>query len=408
MYTSFYIAKRYLFSKKSLNAINFISGISVLGVFVGSAALVIILSVFNGFENVVLSMYNTFTPEIRIEPSSGKAFDPGSALFTALRNDKRIENYTEVLQEKALLRYKGGQYIGMVKGVSNDFLKRQRLDSTLVEGSFTLHKNGVDYAVAGSLVQGYLNLNLKDDFTDLEIYSPRKGAGNSINPADEFVVKTIHPSGVFQIQQQFDESLIVPLHFARQLLEEEKKVSFIEIYLKDDSQIDRFQDEISQKLGKQFIVKNRVQQNALLYKILNSEKWAIFVILTFVLIIAVFNLVGSLTMLVMDKKKDIAILSSIGAGRGLIRKIFFLEGMIITVAGCIAGMFTGLIFCLVQQHFGLIKMAEANLITESYPVGINPLDFVLVFFTVTGISLITSGIASRLSVKNLGNMKDEL
>lgn len=408
MYTSFYIAKRYLFSKKSLNAINFISGISVLGVFVGSAALVIILSVFNGFENVVLSMYNTFTPEIRIEPSSGKAFDPGSALFTALRKDKRIENYTEVLQEKALLRYKGGQYIGMVKGVSNDFLKRQRLDSTLVEGSFTLNKNGVDFAVAGSLVQGYLNLNLKDDFTDLEIYSPRKGAGNSINPADEFIVKTIHPSGVFQIQQQFDESLIVPLHFARQLLEEEKKVSFIEIYLKDDSQIDRFQDEISQKLGKQFIVKNRVQQNALLYKILNSEKWAIFVILTFVLIIAVFNLVGSLTMLVMDKKKDIAILSSIGAGRGLIRKIFFLEGMIITVAGCIAGMFTGLIFCLVQQHFGLIKMAEANLITESYPVGINPLDFVLVFFTVTGISLITSGIASRLSVKNLGNMKDEL
>ncbi|PWG82567.1 FtsX-like permease family protein [Pararcticibacter amylolyticus] len=408
MYTSFYIAKRYLFSKKSLNAINFISGISVLGVFVGSAALVIILSVFNGFENVVLSMYNTFTPEIRIEPSSGKAFDPGSALFTALRKDKRIENYTEVLQEKALLRYKGGQYIGMVKGVSNDFLKRQRLDSTLIEGSFTLNKNGVDFAVAGSLVQGYLNLNLKDDFTDLEIYSPRKGAGNSINPADEFIVKTIHPSGVFQIQQQFDESLIVPLHFARQLLEEEKKVSFIEIYLKDDSQIDRFQDEISQKLGKQFIVKNRVQQNALLYKILNSEKWAIFVILTFVLIIAVFNLVGSLTMLVMDKKKDIAILSSIGAGRGLIRKIFFLEGMIITVAGCIAGMFTGLIFCLVQQHFGLIKMAEANLITESYPVGINPLDFVLVFFTVTGISLITSGIASRLSVKNLGNMKDEL
>lgn len=408
MNTSFYIAKRYLFSKKSLNAINIISGISVLGVFVGSAALITILSVFNGFENVVLSMYNTFTPEVRIEPAKGKTFDPTSAMFQSLKSDKRILNYTEVLQEKALIRYKDGQYIGLIKGVSSGFLKRYQLDSTLLEGSFTLHKGGTDFAVVGSLVQAYLGVNLKDDFTDMLIYSPRKGATNSVNPADEFEVKAIHPKGVFQIQQEFDETVIVPLHFARQLIEEDKKVSYIEIYLKSGESVDKFQKDISQTLGAGFLVKNRVQQNELLYKILNSEKWAIFIILTFVLIIAVFNIVGSLTMLVIDKKKDIAILSSIGAGTALIRKIFFLEGMMIALAGCVSGMLTGLIFCLLQKHYGFIKMSETSLIVESYPIGLNISDFVLVFFTVTGISVITSGISSRLSVKNLDEMKEDL
>lgn len=408
MNTSFYIAKRYLFSKKSLNAINIISGISVLGVFVGSAALIVILSVFNGFENVVLSMYNTFTPEIRIEPSSGKTFYPEGPYFSELKRDKRIENYTEVLQEKALIRYKDGQYIGVIKGVSNDFIRRYQLDSTIIEGSFTLKKGGTNYAVVGSLVQSYLSLNVNDQFSDLMIYSPRKGAGNSINPADEFVVKSIHPAGVFQIQQQFDETVIVPMNFARDLLEEERNISSIEIYLKKGESVDKFHDEVSKKLGDAFIIKDRVQQNELLYKILNSEKWAIFIILTFVLIIAVFNIVGSLTMLVLDKKKDIAILSSIGAGTALIRKIFFIEGMMIALTGCISGMLAGLIFCLLQQHYGFIKMAEGNAITESYPVGLKVTDFILIFFTVTGVSVITSGISSRLSVKSLRGMKEEL
>lgn len=408
MQTSLFIAKRYLFSKKSVHAINIISGISALGVFVGSAALVIILSVFNGFENLVLSMYNTFTPEILIEPAKGKTFDPGGQKFADLKKDKRISNYTEVIQEKVLLRYRNGQCIGTIKGVSNDFLKREKLDSTIVNGTFSLYKDGEDRAVVGSLVQLYLTLNIHDELSDLVIYSPKKGAGNSVNPADEFNVKTIHPSGVFQIQQQFDETVIVPLRFARELLEEPANVSSVEIYLKKGVPADKFRDELSDKLGEKFIIKNRIQQNALLYKILNSEKWAIFIILTFVLVIAVFNIVGSLTMLVLDKKKDIAILSSIGASTTLIRKIFFFEGMMISTAGCVAGMLTGLLFCLVQQHYGFIKMAETDFITEAYPVGLKGSDFILVFITVSTISLITSGISSRLSVKSLETMKEEL
>lgn len=408
MNTPFYIAKRYLFSKKSLNAINFISGISVLGVFVGSAALIIILSVFNGFENLVLSMYNTFTPEIRIEPSKGKTFDPASAHFNALRRDRSIANFTEVLEEKALLRYGKAQYIGFVKGVSASFTNNENLDSSLVEGSFTLKNEDENYAVIGSAVQAYLSININNDFQNLEIYSPQKGAVNSINPAEEFVLRTIHPVGVYQVQQQFDEFVIVPLEFARELLGEEKNVSAIEITLKQGESVDEAQKKISLLLGPEFMVKNRIQQNQLLYKTLSWEKFATYMILTFVLIIAIFNIIGSLTMLVMDKLKDIALLSSMGASSGLIRSIFFLEGIMISLIGCIGGMLTGLIFCLFQQKYALIKMDMPNLTTDAYPIHLQWGDFVVVFLTVSIISAIASFISSNLSVKNIGSIIGDL
>lgn len=409
MNTSYYIAKRYLFSKKSVNAINFISGISMLGVFVGSAALIIILSVFNGFENIVLSMYNTFSPELRIEPAEGKAFEPADARFMKVKSDSRIVNYTEVLQEKALIRYGKSQSIALVKGVSEDYMNRQvSLDSAISSGSFILREKGENFAVIGSAIQNYLSVNLNDDFRHLDIYSPRKNAANSINPSDEFNVMSIHPSGVFSVQQEFDNMMIVPIGFARDLLGEETKVSLIEINTKDDISVSEFQEDISEILGNDFLVKNRSQQNQLLYKILNSEKWAIFMILTFVLIIAIFNIIGSLTMLVIDKKKDIAILSSLGANNSLIRGIFFIEGMMISMVGCVVGMAAGLIFCLLQQHFGFIKMAGTSLLIDSYPVGIKGTDFILVFGTVLLVSLIASAISSRLSVKNTGSLREEL
>lgn len=381
----------------------------MLGVFVGSAALIIILSVFNGFEGIVLSMYNTFSPELRIEAVEGKAFEPANEQFHKLKNDGRIVNYTEVLQEKALIRYGKSQSIALVKGVSDDYMKgRLSLDSTISSGSFILRDKGQNFAVIGSAIQNYLSVNLNDDFRHLDIYSPRKGAANSINPVDEFNVMSIHPSGVFSVQQEFDNMMIVPIGFARKLLSEESKVSSIEINTKDGISIDDFQKEISEVLGKNFVVKNRSQQNQLLYKILNSEKWAIFLILTFVLIIAIFNIIGSLTMLVIDKTKDIAILSSLGADNGLIRRIFFIEGMMISMVGCILGMAAGLIFCLLQQHFGFIKMAGASLMIDSYPVGIKGSDFILVFGTVLLVSLVASAISSRLSVKNTRSLREDL
>lgn len=409
MNTAFYIAKRYLFSKKSVNAIHIISGISMLGILVGSAALIIILSVFNGFEKLILSMYDNLTPEIRIEAQQGKTFNPKQGYVQQLKSDPRVLSYTEVLQEKALLRYGKSQFIAQIKGVSTDFGKGKNVDTVLAEGDFILEEKGEPYAIIGSGVQAYLSVNIKDQFQPLEIFSPRKGKTNSINPADEFVVKSIFPSGVFQIQQDFDNLVLVPLAFARQLLNEPLAVSAIEINLNPGINPDSFQDEIGDKLGKNLMVKNRVQQNQLLYKILNSEKWAIFVILTFVLIIAIFNIIGSLTMLVLDKKKDIAILSSMGASKNLIRRIFFTEGMMIALLGCFAGMLLGLAFCVFQQNTGWIKMDESpNAFLSAYPVDLKIQDFALVFFTVLFISGIASAISSRLSVKSLETLKEDL
>lgn len=381
----------------------------MLGVFVGSAALIIILSIFNGFENIVLSMYNTFSPELRIEPRLGKTFNPDSTIFNSLKSNPRVLNYTEVLQEKALVRYSESQSIALIKGVGKDYMNgRANLDSVMSSGQFQLHDRGRDMAVIGYGIQNSLSVNLNNEFQSLDIYSPQKGAANSINPADEFNIRSIYPSGVFAVQQEFDNMIIVPIRFARELLGEEKLISFLEINTVLGTDIAKLKEDFQKQLGGDFVVKDRKEQNELLYKILNSEKWAIFLMLTFVLIIAIFNIIGSLTMLVIDKRQDIAILSSLGANKLLIRGIFFIEGMMISMVGCIAGMAVGLLFILLQQKFEFIKMSGVNMMIDYYPVGIKLSDFILVFGTVLTVSTIASAISSRLSVKNTINLREDL
>ncbi|HUH19898.1 FtsX-like permease family protein [Albibacterium sp.] len=399
MNTPLFIAKRYLFSKKSVNAINIISGISTLGVLVGSAALIIILSVFNGFEMLILNMYSAFTPEMRVEPAQGKSFVTDSLLARKLNSDPRVLHYSEILQEKVLLRYGQNQYIAVLKGEVPDAKKSAISDSLINEGEYKLRDKNTNYAVVGAGVQAYLGINLEREDLVLSVYSPRKDAVNSINPAEEFNVRTIKPVGVVVAQPQFDDVVIVPISFAREVLSEYEKVSAIEIDLKSGIDQTEFKRELTELLGNNFLVKDRAQQNPTLYKVLNSEKWAIFLILTFVLIIAIFNIIGSLTMLVIDKKKDIAVLKSLGAGDSFIKNIFFAEGMFISLFGCIIGMALGLAFCILQKEFGLIKMEGIELVTSVFPVQIKVFDFILVFLTVTFISLIASFVSSRLSVK---------
>lgn len=411
MNTAFYIARRYLFAKKSTNAINIISAISVLGVFIGSAALIIILSVFNGFEEVVLKMFNTITPQIIIQPANGKTFNPNTAYFSELKNSKSIFSYTEVLSENALIRYNDKQSPALIKGVSNDFLKNKSLDSIVIDGHFVLENTAGPNAVVGSALQAYLGVNPSDPFVQLQIYSPKKGLKTaSINPLDDFTVLDIPPSGVFEVQQDFDNLAIVPIAFARQLLEDSVNVSAIEIDLNKGINADQLKSEIENKLGNQFIVKNRIQQNQALYNVLSSEKWMVYIILTFILIIAIFNIIGSLTMLVIEKLKDISVLSSLGAGKKLIKRIFLLEGMMITLTGCIFGLLAGFVFCLFQQKFGLVKMGEANLIaiSNAYPIALKWNDFILVFITVSIFSLIASSLAANLSVKKIDNLNQDL
>jgi len=382
----------------------------VLGVFVGSAALIIILSVFNGFEDVVLKMFNTITPQLVISPAKGKTFDPNTVYFKELKKNQAIYSYTEVLSENALLRYHDKQSVGLIKGVSSAYLKNKSLDSITVQGKFVIENSSGANAVLGSALQNYLMVNTNDVFTELQVFSPKKGlTSSSVNPADDFMDLSIPVSGIFEVQQDFDNIAIVPLSFARRLLQEEQKISSIEINLQKGVNPDTFKKQVEELVGTDFLVKDRIEQNKALYSILGTEKWAVYIILTFILIIAIFNIIGSLTMLVIDKLKDIAILTSLGAGKKLIKRIFLFEGMMITMTGCITGLFAGFVFCLIQQKFGLIKMSQENLLmSNAYPIGFKWTDFLLVFITVTIFSFMASALSSNLSVKNINNLNQDL
>jgi lipoprotein-releasing system permease protein len=380
----------------------------MLGVFVGSAALIIILSAFNGLETLVISLSNTLNPDLRIEPTKGKTFDPKNTVLLDFRKDKKVEIYTEVLQEKALLRYDNQQFIGEIKGVSAAFLKNKELESSLIQGEFIVEEKGVDYAVIGSIVQYTLGVNINDQMRFLEIYSPNKSTNVGFSPTEEFVTKYMHPVGVFETNQSSDNQVIIPLTTARELLGEAKNVSAVEIILKNPNESESTKKELQKALGQGFIVKDRIQQNALLYKILNSEKWAVYLILTFVLLIATFNIVGSLTMLVIDKQKDIAVLNSLGADKNMIRQIFLLEGLMISFIGCILGLSLGVLFCLLQMQLGFITFGQESGTNIPYPIELKIADFALVFFTVFVIAFIASYISSRLSVKRFEQLKQAL
>ena len=277
-----------------MHAINIISGVSMVGVFIGSATLFVILSAFNGLEDVILKLYSNFTPELKIEASLGKTFNPETPYFNALRKDKRIFSYTEALEEKGMVQYRDKAFIANIKGMSDDFLKNSSLDSAIQDGGFVLKAGDKPFAVIGTAVQTSLSVNVHDELTPMVIFSPRRTSGSSINPMDAFKQAYIYPSGVFSIQQEFDNIVVVSLDFARDLLGEPNQVSSLELTFKQGADIDQIQEEMQEKLGNAFTVKNRKQQNVELYKTLNFERWSIFMILTFVLIVAIFNITISL------------------------------------------------------------------------------------------------------------------
>ncbi|MFC3197239.1 FtsX-like permease family protein [Parapedobacter deserti] len=400
MNTALYFAKRYLFSKKTVNAINIISGISVLGVLVSSASLIVILSFYNGLEKLIFSMYSAFTPELRIESAKGKSFVLNAETSDILQQHPAIAEYQEVLQERVLLRYGEAQYIASIKGITTGKSSQQSMDTLLQDGRFMLTRGDEHFAIMGARVQGTLGVSMHDESRSIEVFSPRKGVKRSINPAAEFTMRTIRPAGILEYQPEFDDLLIVPMEFARDVLGEFEQVSAIELNLMRHRDVDAVQQELTSLLGASYVVKNREQQNPTLYKIVRTEKWAVFLIIALMGFIAIFNIVGSLTMLVIDKKKDISVLMGLGADNRLIRRIFFYEGLLISLIGCLAGLVLGLLFCLSQQVFGWIRFAEGeNFVTDVYPVDIRYSDFLLVFFTVFLVSALISSVSSRLSVK---------
>jgi lipoprotein-releasing system permease protein len=364
----------------------------VLGFTIGTMALIVVLSVFNGFETVVVRLFNTFNPELQITVSEGKTFDVDSLPLNKIRQIEEVVCLTDVIEENALLRYKEKQFIATIKGVGSDYRNVSGIDTMIIQGNFILEKDTNDYAVIGQGVSYNLGLNLNDYLNPLEVYVPRRGFTSSLNPLESFNSEMLFPSGIFSVQQDFDvKYVLVPIRFARKILDYNNEITSEEIRLVKGADEKKVQAEIKKLAGTKFIVKNRFQQQELLYKIMNSEKWAIILILSFILLIATFNVIGTLTMLILDKKKDISVLWSMGADRKLIRRIFFFEGMMITFLGAITGLALGAFVCWMQQYFGFVRMPEGgSFVISAYPVHMSATDFVFVFLIDVLIGIITS------------------
>jgi lipoprotein-releasing system permease protein len=388
-----YIAKRYFVARKSHNIINIISGISVAGVTIGTMALIIVLSVFNGFQDLVTSLFNSFNPDIAITFKEGKTFHSGLLDMEGIRKITGVKGLFPFIEENALLKYQERQYIVTIKGVADGYSVVSGIDTMITEGKFKLQEGEQDYAVIGNGVAYYIGANLKDFMNPLNVYVPRREAGFSGGFENAFNNGIVFPAGFFSVQQDFDTKyVILPLRFVSKLLEYRDDITGVEIWLNTGSDHDKIQQEITRVSGSKFKVKNRYQQQAILYKIMKSEKWAIFLILTLILFMATFNVIGSLSMLIIDKKMDIAVLQCMGAGQRLVKTIFLTEGMMISFFGSVAGMILGWIICKFQQIFGFVKLgsADSTFVVNSYPVSMHFTDFLFVFITVLTIGFLAA------------------
>ncbi len=383
MKLSLYIAKRYLFAKKSRNAINVISSISVAGVTVGTMALIIVLSVFNGLETLVHSIFNTFDPDLKITPAAGKTFIPDSSSLSLLSNVNGIACYSLCLEENALLKYDEKQYIATIKGVDENYAQVTGIDSSMWDGEFILKsEQGRSYAIPGIGIANYLGMRV-NFISPLNIYVPKRSGSTDLNPEDAFVRNFIFPSGIYQVEQEYDSKYVfIPIDFARELLQFDSEVTSLEIKFKDESRESAIQKDVTRIFGNGFIVRNKYQQQEIFYKVMKSERLAIFFILTLILIIASFSIIGSLTMLIIEKERDIEILRSLGADNNLIRKIFIFEGWLISIIGALAGILLGFAICWIQKTFGIVRLQSDSLIMDAYPVVMKVKDFIIVPVTV--------------------------
>ena len=395
-----YIARRYLFAKKSHNAINIITMISVVGVMVGATALVVVLSVFNGFDGLIQTLFSTFDPELKITPAKGKVFTVNDEKIQKLYSWPGIKIVGETLEENALIKYEDKQYPGVIKGVSDNFHLITGVDSMMVKGKFILRDGNIPFAVIGQGLAYYLSYS--PGFAEpLSIYVIKRTGGLSMDVTKAVKQKMLHASGVFSIEQSYDlKYLIIPLKTARELLEYDSEVTALELKLEDDADVDEIGEALSDFLGEEYLVKDRYQQNEAFYKIMKTEKWAIFFILLFILIIASFNVIGSLSMLVIDKKEDIQTLQSMGASQKLIRKIFLVEGWMISFFGVTAGILLGVLICWLQMEFGLVKLkGSGSFIIDAYPVILKFTDLIIIFLAVNFIGFLASVFPVRFMSK---------
>ena len=367
----FYIARRYLVSKKSANIVNLISAISVTGVAIGTVALIVVLSAFNGIDRFIEGKLSNFDPDLKITVVEGKSFSLADADFESVKRLDGVADFAEVVEENALLRYEDRQKYAIVKGVESNYASFIGLenDSLSFEGEFLLQKDGFNYAVIGQGVK--MDLSVGFSFVSpIHVYVPKKDMKNSFSLEQSFNHGSLFPAGSFSIEQEIDSKYIfVPIDFARSLFELEGKVTSLELELKNEEQKEEVKAEVQKILGKQFVVQDRYEQHEFIYRVMRSEKWTSFLILSFILVIASFNLLGSLTMIILDKKDDIKILESMGATQKLIRRIFLFEGWMISFSGVLGGLILGVVVVWAQTRFELLKLpGDGSFALSAYPV----------------------------------------
>ncbi len=391
----FLFARRYLFSKKSTNAINVISAISVLGMTLGTAALVIVLSVFNGFEDLITSLYNSFNPDLKITAREGKSFIPDSQKVAALRKIKGVKAVSQCVDEIAFFEYGKRQDFGIIKGVDSYFEQCNGIKGAIKRGEYNLLNGEQHNAVIGMGMEYKLGVSIDDPFTSLKIYMPKRDAGFSLMGAP-FKVAITQPAGVFAIQADFDgQYVLADLEHIRALMSYDNgEVSDIEMGIDSTVNLKNVQSEVKQLFGNEFIVKNRYEQDEAFYKIMNMERWVGFAIAALTLLLVAFNMVGSLWMLVIDKRRDIAILQAMGATPKLIQRIFLTEGLFLSGLGMFLGFSLAIFFVILQKQFGLIQLG-GNMVVDSYPISMRFIDFLLVGMTVATIGLLASYLPAR-------------
>ncbi len=399
----FFIARRYLLSRRKANFINIIAILSIGGIAFSTAALIIVLSVFNGLEELLRSLNNSFDPQIKIEAAKGKSFESSTALINEIKSLPGVNIVTEVIEDYALLRYRDANQVVIVKGVSDNFLDQNRIpDENIVEGELKLTDGPINYAIIGRGIQYALSIATNDPLYPLQVHYIKNETSVGLDPSRLYTRQSIVPGAVFSIVQNFDDNyILVPLRFTQELFSYGNKRTSLEVKITPGADVFAVEKRIQDKLGGAFNVLNHEEQHQDLYKLLRMEKLFTFLSLTLLLVIGSINIFFSLMMLALDKKKDIAVLKAMGAPDKQVRNIFLAEGVLIAFSGALLGLTLGIIFYWLQQRYGLISMGMETSITQGYPVKIKALDFlvtmgVITFITVL-ISLKPAKMASRIA-----------
>lgn len=388
----FYIARRYLFSKKSTNAINVISLISVSGVAVATMALIIVLSVFNGFHDMVASFFTQFDPQLKVVPTEGKTVPSDDPVLTEIRQLPQVDVATETVEDMALAIFNGKQAMVNVKGVDDNFSELTHINEIVYgDGEFALHAADLEYGTLGIRLAQDLSAGVRfGDF--IQIYAPRReGQLDLASPQDGFEVDSLlMPGVVFSTRQgKYDRNYIIaPIGFARRIFDQQGMLTSLELRLKDGSNLNATKRQMRKIAGEKYQVLDRFEQQADTFRIMQIEKFIAYIFLTFILVVACFNIIGSLSMLMIDKKDDVVTLHNLGADNQQIKKIFLLEGRLIAILGAVVGIVLGLLLCWLQQTFGLVGMGSQSgmFVVNAYPVSVHYSDVLLVFLTVIAVS----------------------